>query len=152
MSYAKTTTVTEEKSRAEIEKTLERYGADQFAYMKDSTGAIIAFRMEERNVRFLMPMPKLDEFRVTAKFRQRTEKQAEEAHAQAIRSRWRGLLLIVKAKLEAIDAGISTFEREFLADIMLPNGESVHQYLAPQIEHAYLNADMPLLALPRGAE
>lgn len=154
MAYASQTTVSEERSRAEIERTLERYGADQFAYFKDATGAVIAFRMEQRNVRFLMPMPKLEDFAWTPKHRQRTEKQAEEAHAQAIRARWRGLLLIVKAKLEAIDAGISTFEREFLADVMLPDGRSVHEWLEPELVRVYGNGSMPelapALALPRG--
>ena len=34
---------------------------------------------------------------------------------QGCRSRWRAILLILLAKFEAIEAGISTFEREFLA-------------------------------------
>lgn len=151
--YASGTTVSEERSRTEIERTLERYGADQFAYFKDSTGAVIAFRMSGRNVRFLIPMPKVAEFVLTPKQRRRTEKQAEEAHAQAIRARWRGLLLIVKAKLEAIETGISTFEREFLADVVLPDGRSVHEWIEPQLDKAYAENAMPsglALALPRG--
>lgn len=111
--------------------------------------------MEDRNVRFLMPMPKVEEFFRTPKGRSRTERQAEEAHAQAIRARWRGLLLIVKAKLEAVDAGISTFEREFLADILLPDGRSLHEWIKPQIAEAYESTAMPtglMAALPRGSE
>jgi hypothetical protein len=39
----------------------------------------------------------------------------------------------VKAKLEAVSSGISTFEREFLADLVLPNGRVVHEELAPRL-------------------
>ena len=59
-------------------------------------------------------------------------------------------MLIVKAKLEAIEAGISTIEREFLADVVMPNNQTVGQWLAPQIEQVYLSGKMPPL-LP-GAE
>ena len=62
-----------------------------------------------------------------------------------MRQRWRALVLIVKAKLEAIEAGISTLEREFLADIIMPNNQTVGQWLAPQIEQVYLTGKMPPL-------
>lgn len=32
MAYAENTSVSSEKSRAEIERTLQKYGADQFMY------------------------------------------------------------------------------------------------------------------------
>lgn len=70
-------------------------------------------------------------------------KQAYEAWEQACRSRWRALYLIIKAKLEAVDSGISTIEREFLYDIVLPDGKTVGEYMAPQIEAAYTTGEMP---------
>ena len=42
------------------------------------------------------------------------EKTAHGRWEQACRQRWRALALVIKAKLEAIDAEISTFEEEFL--------------------------------------
>ncbi|HLA14639.1 MAG TPA: hypothetical protein VJZ25_06405, partial [Gemmatimonadaceae bacterium] len=52
--YASTTTVSSAQSRAEIEKTLDRYGATSFAYGSEQTRAMIAkeensFRETRRN-------------------------------------------------------------------------------------------------------
>ena len=49
--YANQTTVSSEKSRAEIETTLRRYGADSFAYVSERTRAIVAFQAAGRRVR-----------------------------------------------------------------------------------------------------
>ena len=75
----------------------------------------------------------------------RTEQQAYAAWEQACRSRWRALYLIIKAKLEAIEAGISTVEREFFYDVVLPDGRTAGEFLAPQIEAAYETGEMPPL-------
>jgi hypothetical protein len=149
MTYAANTSVTIERSKSELERLLSRYGADAFAYMSDESGAVVAFRMKGRHVRFLMPMPEEEDVLYTPSGRIRSNSQAEQALVQMTRSRWRSLVLIVKAKLEAVEAGISTFEREFLSDILLPSGETVHEFLAPQIERAYADGKMPkvLLAL-----
>ena len=47
--------------------------------------------------------------------RERGARARQETHDQACRQRWRALLLVIKAKLEAVTAGISTVETEFLA-------------------------------------
>ena len=49
----------------------------------------------------------------------------------------------VKAKLEAVESGISTIEREFFYDIVLPNGETIGEWMAPQLETAYQSGTMP---------
>lgn len=64
---------------------------------------------------------------------------------QLTRSRWRGLLLVIKAKLEAVQAGITDFETEFMAQIILPDGSTVGQFMKPQIAVAYQNRTMPLM-------
>jgi|AACY02.16.fsa_nt_gi hypothetical protein len=79
--YAEGTRVSVEKSRQEIERTLKRYGADQF----------------------------------------------------------------IKAKLEAVEAGIVTFEEEFLPQTVLPDGSRVNEWAQPQMEQAYLEGKMPPL-------
>jgi hypothetical protein len=43
----------------------------------------------------------------------------------------------VKAKLEAVESGITSFEDEFLAHVMLPNGGTVSDLLRPQLAAAY---------------
>jgi hypothetical protein len=155
--YASKTTVPPEKSRMEIEQTIRRYGAEAFAYGYEGAQAMVTFRAEGRYVRFVIGMPQVEDYRVVPRgtrnaMARRTDKQAEDHRAQAERQRWRALLLVIKAKLEAVDAGIVTFEEEFMAHILLPNGETVGTYMSPQIEEAYATGTMPpmLPALPRG--
>ena len=49
----------------------------------------------------------------------------------------RGLLLIIRAQLEALRSGITTLENEFLTNIVLPDGGTVGQWLEPHVEEAY---------------
>ena len=53
MSYASTTEVPADRSRGEIEKTLMRYGADQFMYGWNDQGAVIQFRANGERVGYL---------------------------------------------------------------------------------------------------
>ncbi|MDD3798409.1 MAG: hypothetical protein PHE36_04435 [Novosphingobium sp.] len=64
---------------------------------------------------------------------------------QACRQRWRALALVIKAKLEAIDSGISEFDDEFMAHIVLPNGRTVSEEVRPKITSAYAGEGMPNL-------
>lgn len=150
--YAENTSVASDKSRAEIERTLARYGARSFMYGWDETRAIVGFIANDRQVRFLLPMPDRDarEFTHTpAKQLRRTPPQAEEAYEQAVRQRWRALALVIKAKLEAVEAGIVTFDEEFAMHFLLPNGQTVGEWVTPQIDQVYATSSMPAL-LPGG--
>lgn len=147
--YAATTEVSVEKSRAEIEVTLARYGADAFAYFTEAERAMIAFRMSGRQVRFILTLPAKNRHEFTHHSRgPRTPEAAHAAWEQACRQRWRALALVIKAKLEAVAAGITTVEDEFLAHTMLPDGSSVGQWAKPQLDEAYRLGHMPpMLAL-----
>ncbi len=150
--YATKTTVSVEKSRAEIERTLERYGSDQFSYGRDDTRGIvmIQFCAHERQIRFVLTYPLKTALEFTHSNRgPRTQEAAIATWEQACRQRWRALSLCIKSKLEAVESGISEFEDEFLAHIVLPDGKTAGEFLRPQIEEAYLTDRMPtLLALP----
>lgn len=149
--YAANTSVSVVNSQAEIERTLARYGASGFLRGWDAEKAFLAFSIQQRQVRFVLPMPDKKDFRYTESGRARKSQQSiDDAWEQACRQRWRALALVVKAKLEAVEAGISTFEDEFLAHIMLPNGSLVGQWMKPQIETAYSTGVMPPL-LPSGS-
>jgi len=152
--YATNTSVGIDRSKAEIEKILTRYGADQFisAWQSDPPRAFIGFSIEGRQVKISLPIPdrNSEEFTLTETGRERSEASAYTAWEQAQRQRWRALALIVKAKLEAVDCGISTIEREFLADVVLSNGATFGEWAAPQLEAAYTNGKMPpLLPAPK---
>lgn len=149
--YAKGTEVTAERSRAEIDTMMQRFGADQFVTGWDADRAMIGFRVHGRMVRLYLPMPDRDDpaFTLTGTGRERTDSAAAEAYNGEIRRRWRSLTLVIKAKLAAVDDGISTIEREFLSDLVLPNGTTVGDWAGPQIEAAYATAKMPEL-MPGG--
>lgn len=147
--YAADTSVSSERSRAEIERTLSRYGARQFMYGYDDTRALVAFSLRGRQIRFVLPMPDREgeEFKWTGHKprRQRTPTQQAEAYEQAVRQRWRALNLVIKAKLEAVETGIVSFDHEFMAHILLPNGRTVGEEVTPGIVHAYETNEMPSL-------
>ena len=135
MTYASNTTVSTDKSRAEIERTLQRYGASSFGYGWEDDRAAIAFTAQDRQVRFVLALPDKNDRRFThteAKGIKRPPSQAAEQWEKACRQRWRALALVVKAKLEAIEAGISTFEDEFMAHVVLPDGSTVN-WVLPEV-------------------
>lgn len=155
--YAASTQVSSAKSRMEIEETLSRYGADQFIYGWQQDCAVVGFRMHGRQIKFMLPMPdkQAREFTHTeARGRLRTPEAAAAAYEQAVRQRWRALNLVIKAKLEAVESGITEFDEEFMAHIVLPDGQTFGAWARPQIESAYQSGNMPpLLPAPdRGSD
>lgn len=151
-TYASQTTVSAEKSRAEIESTLRRFGADQFMYGWEDTRAVIQFRAQERLIRFTLKLPDREDprFTMTPAGRKRRAPDAMlKAYEQATRSAWRSLALVIKAKLVAVDDGIVTFEQEFLAHIVLPSGDTFGNWAIPQVATAYETGEM-FPALPGG--
>jgi hypothetical protein len=134
--YANTTEVTVSKSKAEIEDTLHRYKASGFMSGWHEGKAMIAFQIKERHVRFILPMPnRMDkEFTHSPTGKARTTDAAYNAWEQGCRQRWRALALAIKAKLEAVECGIVTFDQEFLAHIVAHNGRTVGEQIIPLIE------------------
>lgn len=151
-AYAASTSVSVEASRGEIERTLRRYKADAFAYGMEGAQASIMFRMAGRQVRFRLTMPDRENAAFTtytqgrSVFR-RTETEIEKRWEQACRQRWRALALVIKAKLEAVSAGITTIEDEFLAHTVLSDGRAVGDAIKPQLEEHYRIGGPPMLML-----
>ncbi|AVO21643.1 hypothetical protein HWC44_gp042 [Mycobacterium phage ThetaBob] len=145
--YAANTDVSSDRSRAEIERTLNRYGARQFMYGWDEDQAIVGFVIHNRQVRFILPMPNRQdrEFTKTPTGRSRAATQIAQAYEQAVRQRWRSLALVIKAKLEAVESGIVSFDAEFLAHLVLPNGHTVGDSVMPAVAEAYATGHTPAL-------
>jgi hypothetical protein len=145
--YAENTSVSVANSKAEIERIVERWGATQFMSGWSADQAVIAFSAEGRQVRFVLPMPSRDEKRFTHHSKgARTPEAAIKEWEQACRQRWRALALVIKAKLEAVESGISIFEDEFLSHIVLPGGATVGEHVRPMIAQAYETGQItPLL-------
>lgn len=125
--YAEKTKVPVDRSRAELERLLQAHGATQRAvYFDDDSSLVrVQFRIAERMVRISFEAPAKSE--------------------QRARQAWRRTILIVKAKLELVHDGASTIEREFLADIVLPDGKTVHEVIGGQLTKTYKDGKMPPL-------
>ncbi|MBS1562339.1 MAG: hypothetical protein JSS89_12100 [Bacteroidetes bacterium] len=134
--YAADTSVSVEKSRSEIERLLLKYGASSFMYAWGEESAMIMFKKSGRTIKFVLPLPNkdADEFWLTtARRNPRTPAQAYESWEQACRQRWRALCLVIKAKLEAVETGITTFEQEFLPHMLTATGQTVAEQLIPRL-------------------
>lgn len=137
MSYAYKTKVPVDRSRAEIEKLLQRAGADQFVVgWSGEQEARVQCRIQAKFIRFVLTMPNREE----RGFR------SEDGYQKEVRRRWRALTLIVKAKLEAVASGITTFEDEFMAHVVMPDGKTFAEHARPAITEAYKTGKVvPLL-------
>jgi hypothetical protein len=145
--YAQKTTVTKNATLAELEVLLGKHGATTFVAGTDKGIATIAF--EVRGLRVLMriplPDPNEERFTHTPTGRQRHRDTIHADYQAAIRATWRALLLFVKAKLVAIDQGLSTIEQEFLPYILLPGGQTFGDNVLPKIHAAYAAGEVPEL-------
>jgi len=114
--YAQNTVVPISRTQGQLRELLIRYGADGFALGEKAGGLrLICFEHHGLNLRFTMQCPAKD--------------------SREERRMWRALWMIVKAKLESVESEISTFEEEFLGWVVQPNGRTIGEQWAPQLEH-----------------
>lgn len=140
MSFAENTTVPVARSQEEIKRTLTKYGATGFLFGESGGQAMVGFEMKQRRVKFTLDLPIYGKTMET-KYVKMSQTKCE----QKTRTSWRGLLLAIKAKLECQASGISTFEQEFMAHIVMPNGQTIGEAILPQIEESYKTGAMPPL-------
>jgi hypothetical protein len=145
--YAENTKVPAAQSRAEIEHTLERFGATSFAYANQPGVSTIMFEVHGLRVVFRLPLPDREDrkFTITSTSMRRSPTASQALYDQAVRQRWRALAVAIKAKLAAVEAGITTVEDEFLAHVALPTGGTVAEYAVPALRKAYADGSMPAL-------
>ncbi|MBW3624082.1 MAG: hypothetical protein KY468_11800 [Armatimonadetes bacterium] len=145
--YAARTEVPITKTRDQIEKALIKYGAEGFAYGWEGNRTVIGFKLGHRRVRIELPLPTpdSDEVLYNKVGANRPKAQQESVLEQLVRQRWRALLLVITAKLEAVESGITTIEDEFLSGTVLPDGSTFGQWAKPRVEEAYTKGLMPAL-------
>jgi hypothetical protein len=153
--YAEDTSVSTDKSIAEIRNTVRRYRNSEFMHAEGDTQAVIMFSMHDRRVMFRvnMPDPKSKAFTHTPEQRKlRTAAAAQAAWEQACRARWRSLSLVGKAKLEALASGMTEFETEFLSNIVMPGtGVTVGEFVRKDLQLVYEQGHfVPPLPAPGG--
>lgn len=151
MTYAAGTNVPTERSRAEIEKTLARYGATRFGTMTEPDGATIYFEHKGRQIQLRVPMPARDDKQFTrnrqSSWRTVTNAERDRRYDQEYRRRWRVLLITVKAMLEAVDSKVLTFDQAFLAHIVIPGtAKTLGDALLPRLDAIHAGGLRALLA------
>lgn len=132
-AFAAGTKVPVERSKTEIERMLTRKGAIRFMSGWQGDSAAIMFELRGVHVRFTLAMPKAEDPR----FQKIAKGSLGDAIEAERRRLWRALTLVIKAKLEAVESGIVSFESEFLAQIVVPGGATFGEWAHPQIAKAY---------------
>lgn len=141
MGYAEQTSVPVSRSRAEIEDVLNKHGATRIVSGLDAvTGGGIMFEYKSRAIKLGVPYPKREKYADNT--------TGTKHYEQEIRRRWRVLLIALKAKLEMVEIGLSSFEDEFLAQTCLPGNITVGQWIQPQIVECIESNQMPKALLP----
>ncbi len=164
--FAEGTEVSVDRTMSELSTLLCRYGAGQIQIGRDfkASRAMITFAIAGRQVRLditadrsRLPDPEARGQDLKKKYPpgwfgkvpwsiERRREWVNIQVQQAERECWRRLLLVVKAKLELVAAGGGTFEAEFLANILLADGSTVHEQIAARIGEQYASGNMvPLL-------
>lgn len=133
MPYAEGTSTPVSRSRDELQRALEKAKAEEVGFVYGQDGRTrVAFRIA--GLLCEIRLPPLDKSAIEASRSPRSWKSVEELIAAEERRRWRALLLIVKAKLEAAESGISTLEQEFFANVILRNGKLLIDELRPKLK------------------
>jgi hypothetical protein len=132
MAFAENTTVPVERTRAEIEKLVKKYGASRFSSgWIDDGRAAISFAAQKRLVRFALQMPTMEQAQKHAHrardWRSPTRSAQQTWIERETRRRWRCLLLVLKGKLDAVESGISSFDEQFLAHVVGPGNQTVFE-------------------------
>jgi hypothetical protein len=149
-AFAEGTDVPVERSRAELEQLLHRYGATSIGMLRDTSGVVVVFEMAGRRIRQTIEQPDPEAYKLTPGKLRRNPQQIAAAVDQELKRRWRALLLITKAKLELVASGGSTFAVEYMAHTVLPNGATMAEAFGPVIDKAYKTGEMPPLRLGSG--
>lgn len=114
--YAKNTTVPVARSKQKIEELLTSYGIEESFLGRSPRGDGIGWKYKGKVYKMSVPVPSKDD---------KTEKQYE----QELRQRWRILYMSIKMKFEEIEAGVISFEDQFLAQMSLLDGTTVADFM-----------------------
>ena len=120
MAY-ETTNVPVAKSQEELRKVLRRYGADRFSFTESRELAEVTFSHGAWAVRMRVPIRPMTEAAAREWARAQRVNQAKAVEGRQdseTRRVWRVLYWLLKTRMEAIDAGVETFEQAFLPHLL----------------------------------
>lgn len=138
LKYAADTDVAPEKSMMEIRAMLKKHGATMTSFIESEAAIGVEFIITGRRIRFLVPLKSFDETRRRTDGTRKGDVQAQQAYDKMLRSTWRGLLLIINAKLESLLLGIETLEQTFMAQLVLADNRTMSEVILPQLQSGQL--------------
>lgn len=124
--YAEGTKVTIASSRAEIMGILAKHGVEKQATAVGPDGDQIIFELQGKQFRLSILKPTLAEIRRMYPNAYDEQAKMDGEH----RRRWRANVMLLKAKLEFIDSGDTTLEREMMPYMVTSGGQTVGELLA----------------------
>jgi len=141
MKYAEGTTVSVEKSQAELRQILARYKTTRFGLMEEPGRTIIVFEMSGLPFRISIDLPKKEDdvflYKTHAGTGRKTKRTPDAAYEQwerACRQKWRVMLLIIKANLEAAGMGILTPEQALMPFLVTSSGRTIMEETYPRLK------------------
>jgi hypothetical protein len=143
--YAEGTEVPVSKSRTEIESLLKKRGVVQHFFGETLEGARIMFILHGRMYRFDIPYPDPEdrEYSRDSHGWLLSDAKAKLKLDAEIRRRWRIMIIRLKVKFETVDDREGSLDEEFLANLILPDGSTMSEYMEPKIEEIYATGKMP---------
>ncbi len=129
--YAEGTAVTVDSSRGEITGILAKHGVQKMGWMSDGVADELMFELGGGSYRFRIAKPTAEEVRkrdgrdYTYPDNVDWQRKAEDEW----RRRWRANVLLLKAKLEFIEGGDTTLDRELLPYRVLKDGRTLEDVL-----------------------
>lgn len=129
--FAEGTTVSVESSRGEISGILTKHGCNRMAWATEPQGDVLQFELGGQAFRFRITRPTADEVRQrdSGEYVYPHNVDWESKATQEWRRRWRANVLLIKAKLEFIDGGDTSLEREFMPYLVMKGGKTLGEFV-----------------------
>jgi hypothetical protein len=130
--YAEGTRVSVDASRGEITGILAKHGVQRMGWMGSPSGDQLLFELGGGSYRFdiVKPTPASMRERDGADYTYPDNVDWQAKAEAEWRRRWRANVLLLKAKLEFIQSGDTTLERELLPYRLTKGGKTVDELLA----------------------
>lgn len=131
--YAEGTKVSVESSRGEITGILAKHGVQRMGWMGSPEGDQLMFELAGGQYRLNIERPTLEQVRdryVAEGGRWNLVYDPQAKVDAEWRRRWRANVLLLKAKLEFIDSGDTTLDRELMPYRVLADGRTLEQAIA----------------------
>lgn len=152
--YAENTRVAASKTVNDILATLVKSGIDEFAQMNTHTGTTILFKFDGVNYKVQLPYPDPNDISIThtPQGRLRNKSDQNAFFQKELDRRMRAFLLVIKAKLVAVEEGIVSFESEFLSYAIMSDGKTMLDHATPALEQVKSQGGSMSIALPGGSK